>query len=168
MVTTVTNYLTETLERLAAMEKEALTDAGYLCDTKPFFFWQQEAFPYFTNRLGADDPTGITEGYQQDMEQEVYTVRVRLVIAHITQDVPGEPEGLLYDYIPLVNNFIRNHPWLQSTAFPTGMDILDPIGVSIESNTGLMIFNNAGFKSNQVGCEWALRVPFIIPIEQEY
>lgn len=168
MVTTVSNYLTEALDRLVLMEKEALADAGYHPDAYPYFFAWNAGFPYFTNRVDEDVNTGATEGATQEWEEHVHTVRVRLVIAHITEGVPGTPEGLLYVYMPLVTNFFVNHPLLQSAAEPTPMDILSPEGMTVERPTGLRIFTNAGFKSNQVGCEWPLRLPFIIPIEREY
>jgi hypothetical protein len=168
MVTSVTNYLTEALTRLAAMEKEALTDAGYTPDAVPYFFHTQENFPYFTNRVDEDTNTGATEGATEEWEAHDHTVRARLVIAHLTEGVPGTPEGLLYVYMPLVTNFLVNHPLLQSAAYPTAMDILSPRGMTVERPTGFRIFNNAGFKVYQVGCEWPLRLPFNIPITEEY
>jgi hypothetical protein len=166
MVTSVTNYLTEALTRIAAMEKEALTDAGYTPDAVPYFFHTQENFPYFTNRVDEDINTGATEGATQEWEVHGHTARARLVIAHINEGVPGTPEGLLYVYMPLVTNFFVNHPMLQSALYPTAMDFLEAI--TVERPTGLRIFNNAGFPVHQVGCEWPLRLPFTIPITEEY
>src|SRR5690348_17165658 len=110
MVTSITNYLTEALDRLVAMEEEALTDAGFKTDAKPYFFHTQAVFPYFTNRLYEDQTTGDAEGETQQWEVNVYNVRVRLIIAHITEGTPGTPEGKLYVYMPLVTNFFLNHP----------------------------------------------------------
>ena len=54
-MTIYTNMYTEILARLAETERQALFDlVGTVIDSKPYFpFAGQEAYPYWTNRLGS-------------------------------------------------------------------------------------------------------------------
>lgn len=159
---TESDYLDELFARILALAIEALTT--YSATGQPFFFWWQETFPYFTLRLDEDTPDGIAE----DMQTDTYSVRLRLVVGHITEGTPGILDDNLRNYIPLVNRKFHKNVMLTSASYTDEMDILDPEGARITQVTGLRIFQNAGFSVTQVGCEWAIRCPFTIDITQEY
>jgi hypothetical protein len=160
---TESDYLDELFARVVAMQLEALS--AYNVSAKPFFFWWQETFPYFTNRLAEDNLDGIAEDYQTDS----YIVRMRLVVGHLTEGTPGTLDDNLRTYIPLVNRkFHRNVMLTSAGAYAAPMDILNPLGARLVGVTGLLIFQNAGFAHQQIGCEWTLRCPFTIYTDQEF
>lgn len=157
------NYLVELMNRVVAIQLESLAD--YDIAAKPFFFWWQEDPPYMINRLGRNEPTGVSE----DMNTDVYFVQMRLIVGHLTEGVPGEMDERFYTFVPLLQNKFARNKQLISALYPNEMDILSPLGASIVSFTGLTVFYpNLGFKTHHIGCEWTLRCPFTISIEQEY
>lgn len=160
---TESDYLDELFARVVAMQLEALT--AYNVAAKPFFFWWQETFPYFTNRLDEDS----LEGTAEDLQTDTYIVRMRLVVGHLSEGTPGILDDKLRTYIPLVNRkFHRNVMLTSAGTYSQPMDILDPTGARLVGVTGLRIFQNAGFEVTQIGCEWTLRCPFTIFTDQEY
>lgn len=161
---TENDYLNELMDRVVALQLEALT--GYNVAAKPFFFWWQETFPYFINRLGRNEPQGIAE----DMNTDVYFVQMRMVVGHLNEGMPGDVDDKYLTYVPLVTNkFARNVQLNSAGTYQAPMDILSPLGARIIAFTGLTVFfPNLGFKTTHIGCEWTLRCPFTITTNQEY
>jgi hypothetical protein len=150
------SYLTDLFARVAALEREAVPTAAAV----PYALYHQEWLPYFTNRLGDTAPEPDSERYSR----RVYTVVVRLVVAHLGAGYGGEAETLLYDLIPAVESAFERGRWLQSAAFPQPPDALDPQGVTFARATGLTVFSNAGIPAQQVGVEFTLRAAYHITL----
>lgn len=150
------------LVRAAALEKEALSTLGVTCDAKPHFIHQQEAFPYWTNRV-ADI------GIEFDSENfDTYTtdITARLVIGHRTQGYKGEPEENLYKYIPVVIGYFNARELLQSAVHP--FEPLDLLQARVTSVSGLRIFETSGLSALQVGTEFTITCTISVPLEQAY
>lgn len=150
--------------RLAALEKEALgaLSPAVIADAVPRFVWAQEAFPYFTNRLGAI-------GVDEDSEDfDVYTIDVvaRLVIGHVTEGYVGETDTRLQTWIPHLIQYVNKRQLLQSAAYPLALD--DITQARVVSCTGFTIFANTIIGATQVGTEFTIRAEFEMPIEQQY
>jgi len=155
------SYLHDALDRIAAMQKEALnTITAGKVDAVPYWPYQQESFPYFTNRLGS-----VTyEQVGQDLTQAPYVVLMRLVIAHLTEGYKGEPQDRVYDYIPEIETYFwRQHNLTTTGGSYTARPPYLSQAIFIASHTGLVVFQNAGTFANQVGVEFTLETPFIGP-----
>lgn len=147
------------MTRIAAVEVEAMTSITVSADAVPFFFHQQERYPYFTNRLGAIEVSGDGE------ELDIYRVEViaRLVIAQVTDGiVRGENEARLTAYIPTFIKWVNEHELAQSAAYLVPVD--DLIRVRAESCRGYTEFQPSG----QIGTEFTLVAEFEAPITQAY
>lgn len=153
------NFLEELFARIVEMQKEIIDGAGAV----PFFFYQQETFPYFTNRLGEDVITFDSEDYSV----RTYTITMRFVMGHITEGQAGAPETQLYTHIPTIEQHFLEHPQLTSDHYPTPITGLSALNTVLTRDTGLRVFNNAGILAQQVGCEFSLSVPYHSPIDYE-
>lgn len=166
----MTSTLGLAMLRLPAMEKQALSSLStpVMADAVPFFPWEQEAFPYFSNWWqGPEDKYSIDdqdEDASEDIGVEWHVVVVRLVIAHLTGGYSGENQANLYDWAPVIQQFFRAHPFLTSTEYPSELDYISPVGVQISDCTGIRVFSNAGISAQQIGCEWTLRIPIMIKV----
>lgn len=159
----MSTLVTQLLARVVAAQKEWAASVSVTANAVPFFFHVQEAFPYFTNRVSGVD---VGDDGSEDFDRDVYTVTMRLVVAHVTEGYVGEPETALYTYMPTIKTWFNEREWLQSAAYPTAMTGL--IRARISAMTGLRVYDNAGVSARQVGCEFSLTCEFDERIEQEY
>lgn len=152
------------LNRVTALQIEALSSLSpsVTADAKPYFLHTQEAFPYFTNRIGADDIDYDSEDFDRDTLQ----VLMRLVVGHITEGYVGEPESKLYTWIPTLKTYFNSRELLQSAAYLTAMPGL--IRARVTSHMGFRVFQNAGISAQQVGTELTLLCEFDETINQAY
>lgn len=157
----------ELVARACAIEKAgmlALT-TPVTCDAVPRFFHTQEAFPYWTHRLGP--VTGETDGEDgEDFENYAYELIARLVIGHITSGYKGENETNLYTYIPHMMTYFNARELLQSAAYPLGQDYL--IRARVTGVRGYTEFKNSSTPVMQVGTEFTVRCEFEEEITQAY
>lgn len=161
------SYLTDLLDRCAALQIEAMASISVTADAKPYFFHQQETFPYFTNRINDIPITGYGTGEEDENEdQNTVDIIMRLVIGHITSGFPGERESELYTYLPVVKSYFQQREMLQSVAYPTEMTNM--FYVRVVNGGGLRAFENAGISTIQVGAEITLRCFCVEPITQVY
>lgn len=152
--------LNELLARCVEIEKAALLGLSdpVAADAVPHFIHQQEAFPYFVNRIS--DFTGGYEG--NEIDRDTYTVIIRLVVGHITEGYRGEPETKLYTYFPAVKTAFNENEGLQSTAYPVAMEnIFEGVNKRITSGTVFRVFQDGGLRGvQQVGSEFVLTCEF--------
>jgi hypothetical protein len=158
-------YLTDVLDRAVAIEKEAMSTLSKTVDAVPYFFHVQEAFPYFTNRV-----QGLPIDHADNNEYEQFPlprVIARCVIGHITAGYKGDPDDVIYTYIPLLTSYFAKRKWFQSAAYPTRPDFL--IYSEVVDAGGFQTFNNAGFANViQVGFELTIACRFTEYIDQVY
>lgn len=154
----------ELLARVIATAKEALAalSPAVTADGVPYFLYTQEAFPYFTARVGADEVSYDSH----DFDRDTLTVILRLVIGHVTENYIGEPENILYDYIPQVKLYMNDHELLQSAAYPTAMVGL--LEARCTSHIGFRVFQNAGISAQQVGTEFTITCELDETVSQAY
>lgn len=162
------SYLTVILDRVVAIQKEAMTAQSVTADAAPYFFFTGEAFPYFTNRIDDIGVTGYIEGQEaEDIDLNMVVVVMRFVVGHITSGAAGERESDLYEYLPGIKTYFQEREMLQSAAYPFEMDGI--LGARVfPSGGGLRAFQNAGITVVQVGSELRLAVRCIEGIEQVY
>jgi hypothetical protein len=156
--------LQEVLERLAAIEVEALADLTppVTADAKPYMIHSQEAFPYFTNRVGVVS----VESDSHDIDGYEVEIVARLVVGHLTDGYRGQPESALYAYLPAVIEAINARELLQSDSYPAALDGL--IGARATGSSGLRIFQTAGIQAQQVGTEITVVCTFADGLTQLY
>lgn len=156
--------LQEVLERLAAIEVEALADLStpVTADAVPYMIHSQEAFPYFTNRVGVID----IESDSHDLDSYEIEIVARLVVGHLTDGYRGQPESALYTYLPAVIEAINARELLQSDSYPAALDGL--IGARATGASGLRIFQTAGIQAQQVGTEITVICTFADDLTQLY
>lgn len=157
-------YETELLNRLAALEIEAMASIGVVANAKPYALHTQEIFPYFTNRISQNPVT--TDG-REVLDYNRPLVIIRLVVAHATEGYRGQPEANLYEWGPVVKTYIQSRMWLQSAAYPLRMNNLSAES-RVTDNGGFRIFENSGLNVNQVGRELQVQCVFDESIEQVY
>ena len=157
-MTTDTGFLSDIMDRLAAMEKEALSAFYADADDVGVLDWpdQQTVFPYWTNRVG---PYDLTFEYGEDVPTDNFTVLMRLVGGHVGEGYEGEPQSNLHQWILAVMNFFEDRPFLTSASYATDFDFVDPLGALLMSHTGVVVFQNAGTLASQLGCEFTLTLP---------
>lgn len=154
--------LNELLNRAGAVAVAALASIADL-ETKPFFYFFGEYFPYITWRVGADEISD--EGEEYDVDN--YLIVGRLVVAHLTEGYEGEGEEKLYTYIPLLKTAFNSNINLQTPgSYAAAMTHL--IEARLGRHTGYKIFTDSGIKSVQIGCEFPLNCKFEQLIEYEY
>lgn len=156
--------LGDVLDRLAAIEVLALASLStpVTADAKPFAIWQQEAFPYFTNRPG----TITVENDSHDLDVYEVEIIVRLIVGHITEGVRGEPENKLYDYLPAVMEAINARELLQSPTYTTAL--LGLVSARAVSSGGMSVFETAGVQARQVGAQITVVCTFEDDLTQVY
>lgn len=149
------------MDRLVEMEKESLASlVGTDIDAVKYHPYEQEAFPYWTNRI-----TGMTPVYlAQDIVQYPFRVTARLVIAHFTEGYRGETATKTYQYIPAVLHYFKDRPGMNSTAHPTQMDDVFRDFEIVDFN-GPFAFQNNGIGATQVGFEFVFTLPVL---DQQY
>jgi hypothetical protein len=156
-------YLDDALDRVVAMQKEAmsaLTTGAF--DSVPYWPYQQESFPYMSNRHG-----GMSIDYTKyapDVESDPEVILMRLVVAHVTGGYKGEKPALALDYYIAIREYFREHSNLTTDGglYTSPPDYLDPeTGAYISSHTGLVVFSNSGLLTPQLGYEFTLQIPYI-------
>lgn len=153
----------ELMDRVAALEIEALNSISVAVDAVDRFFYTQGSYPYFVNRLG----TIAVDDDGEDLDVYVVEVRMRLIIGHLTEGYDGEIENVLQQYIPVVIEWFNERELLQSAAYPLALDDLDG-GARVTGCLGFAVFQQSGIGTAQVGTEFTLRCPFREYIEQAY
>jgi hypothetical protein len=161
--TALTRITEMQIEALTAFQA-ALTPPGNELVAKPFWPYEQAAFPYMFNRISGDtvvrdDVEGF--GASEDIVLDLYTVAMRLVVNHITAGYEGEIQSDIYEYIPLLKDFFDLNQLLTSTNSPEPLDFIAPNGVAITGGTGLSVFPNSGVGAAQLGYELTLELPII-------
>ena len=156
--------LDSAIDRMVALEIEALAALSptVVCDALPYFFHTQEAFPYWTNRIG---PLQI-EDQGEDYDRPIYNIISRLVIGHLTDDYDGQNEDKLKIWIPQIVTYFHQHPRLQTATLNTGLSQI--VEARITSATGLRVLQSAGISTLQIGCEFTHRLEFLELIDLTY
>lgn len=156
--------LTGGIDRMVELEIEALAALAtpVTADAKPYFYHEQEAFPYWTNRVG---PVSF-EDNEDDMNEPTFTVVSRLVIDHVTANFDGQNEVKLKLWIPQIITYFSARPWLGTATINTGLNGL--IHARIASCTGFRIFQTTGIQAMQVGCEFTHLLEFTETIDLAY
>ena len=156
------SYLNDLLDRVVALEKEAMTSMNVKADAVPRFYYVGEGFPYFTNRI-ADTP--ISDDGSEEVDLHSPLVIMRLVVGHITEGYKGQPEAKLYTWLPAIKTYFNERMWLTSETYPDRMGYLQ--SARITNGGGLRVFENAGIAAMQVGAEIQLACTFYELIEQD-
>lgn len=158
----MTSYLNEGLNRVAAILEEEIPGST----AKPFFFYTQTTFPYFTMRISAYKPFIDSE----QLEYRPYVCIVRYVMDHVTGNTQGQNETEMYENIPVIESAFAKRNQLESGLFPTAMDGLDPTGVYCNLSQGLVEFPEAiGIGAQkQIGSEFHLHLSFAVDADQDY
>lgn len=154
-------YETELLNRCVALELEAMASIGVSADAKAWFFHVQESFPYFTNRIAANQ---IGDDGSQDEDVNNPLVIARLIVGHITEGYRGQPESKLYEWGPIVKTWINRRQWLTSAAYPLRMN--DIRSARVIDAGGFRAFQDSGIGTIQVGREIQIQCIFDELIEQ--
>lgn len=102
----------------------------------PYWFYSQEAFPFFVARIAniewdteAEDPEDI-DGYEFD-------VIIRHVTGNRTEGIPGEAERKLNTQAPLVIAALLSRTLLQSETYPNPPDWLE--SATLQPTPGMTI-----------------------------
>lgn len=147
--------LDDLIKRVVAMEEEALgiRALDVLAD-------KIDQTPYMTNGLG--DFSYATNG--EDLQADLYVVRMRLIVGHVTEGYKGQTERVLRKHIPVLRAFFAAHVGLTATKYPNPPDYLSQMGATLTGGIGTAYFQEPGLPM-QVGSEFRLQVPVDTDIE---
>ena len=160
------SYRTDMLNRLIAMEAEALDSSIATLmpgrtgiDAIPHIFYEQDSFPYIVHRTGPSLPEPVSE----DISLRTYDVFIRVVIGHYTGNYVGANETLVDEIIPLWVDYFIKHEMLttDSGVYHAEPTWIDSEGIEIGSTSGIVAFPLGGVGSTQIGEELNLIVPII-------
>jgi hypothetical protein len=144
------------MKRVAACDMEALAGVPSFFSAR-YFPYQQEAFPYMSNRLGAKSLRVSPE----DMFEYTRTIIKRLVVAHKTEGFKGQTSDKLNDWLVAFEDYYRDNDMLTSDLFADEPEYLTAEGVTLGIDSGLIFFSNDGIGVSQIGVEFTLQVPII-------
>lgn len=153
------NNLGDAKLRMAAMEIEAMTDAGYSADAKGFYLWWQESYPYFTHRTG---PTPYSWD-SEDIQVQRQTIIIRMVTGQWNEGYDGTPEDVIDTYIGIIRQWFANVEDLTSAAYPTPPTYLWSEAPEMTDDTGFRVFE--GLTRNnayQAGVEFTYTIPMLL------
>jgi hypothetical protein len=160
----MSSYLSDAMDRIVAMQKEALnTLTGGKVDAVTYWPYQQNDFPYFTNRLAPKTVTSLSE----DLDIYGRQIIMFLVVGHATSGYQGELPSRLYDYLPAVEKFFRNNPMLTSTLYPDAPDYLWNEEARIDTDAGISADAQGGLGQLQIGVRFTLSLPYLREIDIE-
>jgi len=147
--------LKEVMDRLLAMEKEAVPGSG----GATYWPYSQDKLPYWMNRL---NPMTVDTTPSADIVVDRYSVSALLVIDHFDAGYEGTKFEDAYEtYIPDVIHFFDDNPELTSAAYPDPLryiDDKDPAYITgLPSGTRVVL--NSGIGVRQVVLEFAIAVP---------
>lgn len=166
------NYLDEFVNRCVTAEIEFLTQIASAeglpgIDSKPFFAWQQATFPYITHRLS--DGTPLDQG--DSTQSRTYTVIARFVADHVSANVEGYNERLVYVFLPHIETLYSQNLHLVSSAYPAAMKETSPMPITFKRDTGTRFFDNRGTGLNlpgQIGFEYSITAEFSFDLRRRY
>lgn len=152
------NYdLSALMTRLVEMEKESIASvATNGVDAVSYFPYEQDDFPYWTNRIRGMAPDYLA----QDTAHYPFQIAARLVIGHLTEGYKGEVLTKAYEYIPAVTSYFKDKPGMNSIASPTQMDDIFT-DFEFTDVVGPVAFQNSGIGVLQVGVEFIFTLPII-------
>lgn len=118
----------------------------------PMFWYSQDVFPYWINRVGPGDFE--VSGTRNSLD--IYKVIARLVIGHLTEGYDGELEETLWSHIPRVLQTFRERPFLQSPKYSSAQKGLESVGVTLSQ--GYDIFRDT--PDLHIGCEFTIDLTY--------
>lgn len=151
------------LDRAIAICTEAIDDS----EGKSFWYYSQEAFPFFVARIGELDVT-YTDG--EDIATYTFKLYVRYITGNRTAGLTqlGEGEALLYAGLPVLINAFLSSGLLQSEAFQDAPDWLQ--AVTLLPCPGLQSYDAAaiGGTGQQLGTTFTLDCEARVQIDLSY
>jgi hypothetical protein len=134
-------------------------------DAYSYGLYQQNTFPYITNRIGP----GILGGSETDLQRgegqalRTFTVIIRVIIGHFSSGYVGEKEELLNEMMPVLRIYLEKRLMLTTDAgtYTDWPEWIDSEGVIVDDTSGIEIFSDGGIGTMQVGEEITLLVPVL-------
>lgn len=154
--------LADVMARLPLMQIAALAamDDAVGADAVSYWPYQQEAFPYFWNRIEGM----VVSELSGDIEVHTYSVSMALVIAHLTQGYEGQTSQNAYGYITAVMDYFRAHKTLvvgEYTSMPDFLWIERGGAMIVGIPNGTRTLANSGIGVSQVAVVFELNVPLL-------
>lgn len=157
--------LQQAMDRIAQLETDAV-DGIVEANAVSYYPYDQERLPYWANQVQS---VAFERGYGEDVEVRIYTILMRLVLAHRTENYDGVTFDTAYDIIPAVLDTFQSNRWLTTSAHADELDGVFSLdgyhGAEIAAVTGPVVFTNGGVPTQQVGMQFTLTLPLI---EQRY
>ncbi len=153
------DYLDTAMTRVVEMEKLAVTETK---ESFPYPWAIYDNFPYWVNYVNLIQPE--EKGTAQ--ERQLYVVKMRIVIGHMTQGYDGTLQRELWKWIPQTLNYFKMRKQLQYLPGQGGVTYLDDLGCQITLSRGFAIFQDS--PGPHIGSEFDLRVPFKFQIDQAF
>lgn len=153
--------LQDLADRLVAMEMDAVS--GVQAYKHPFI--ASETLPYFTNGLTTSTPN-YNSGRQM-VRRDVIAV-VRYIVAHFTEGYYGDNVDRIYQDTPVIEDYFDSHRYLTTPTNPNPPTCLHPDGMILQPTQVLVVMENSGIGTKQVGSVFTLLIPFNIDIQEDW
>jgi hypothetical protein len=108
---------------------------------------------------------GINENMGTDYDRQIYNVIIRWVVGTRGEMFDGELSGLVWQHLPLLINYINQHPALVFHERQAQIENLSPEGVRCTGATRQGTFRD---DPEHIGIEVAVTVPFHIEIPERW
>lgn len=152
------------LLRVVAIGKEALLSLTppITADGKPYLYVHDRT-PYFCTRISSSEMNSESE----EINANLYTVELRLIMGKVTEGYDGEIQGKLYRYMPTITAFLQKRIFLQSATYTTRP--ADLLGAYYRSCGGLQVWaDNSGSGTAQFGTSFLIECQFQQSIDRDY
>lgn len=151
--------LSAMLDRLVLMQKAVMPGS----DAVPVSFYSQEGLPFWTNKIDSV----VIELDSQDIQVLTYRIRMRQVLAFVTEGWDQEAEGYIATWLPTVTLYFGQRRQLRRTSADSDVINLDPRGALLtDVNAVDGDMQNSGIGANQFGLDYYIEVPMIQNTDQ--
>lgn len=152
------NDLENMVERLTEMQMAVVPNS----DAVTVDFYAQESPLYWTNQIGSF----TTELLSENIQIVTYTIRMRLVLATVTEGFEQEAEKLIQTWLPVVLSYFGKRRQLKRTSADAPVQGLDPRGSLIIGGTARHDIQNSGIGQLMHGIDFDIEVPMTFDTDQ--
>lgn len=159
--------LNDIMNRIAAMETEALSTTSLAINAVPYWPYQQETLPYLCNRINAMDVDRDTL-QAREIVIDRWQIEMMLIIGHFGEGYHGElPSRVYAAYVPTLMDYFEDRRELVTVdnieyrTSPAFLWRADGGAIITGAPGGLRTINNAGIQGTQHYIGFILEVPLL-------
>lgn len=139
------------LFRLTEMQEAAMPGS----DASPVFFYAQEGYPFWVNKVARF----ATEDVAIDLQVVTYHIIMRCVLMPVTAGIEYEAERKIHTWVPPILSYFGQRRQLKRTSADTDVAFLDAKGALIVGGTPDYNMQVSGIGNLLFGVDFDIEVP---------